>query len=194
MAVHYNIYTNAGSGGPVDYSTPVATTPDLSYVAGPLAPGTDTTFAVRAFDTATNLEEANTEARVRVVTDAGGNDVGAVPNAPHALSVAPTPGGGCRVSWAYAPDDGRGAPAGFHVYLRDSPPAGPAPPVSGGNYTAGKVGYSVTLPGPYPPDVYSVTVAAFNAAGEGEPAGPVDARLGLPATPFDMDEVEVDYI
>ena len=73
MAISYNIYANDGMGGDVDYSTPIATTSDLTYATGPLATPSDNTFAVRAFDTASCIEEANTDARVRIILDASGN-------------------------------------------------------------------------------------------------------------------------
>src|SRR5262249_5934685 len=155
----------------------------LSFVAGPVGPGTDTTFVVRAFDTASGLEEANTRASVRVLTGPDGNDVGAPPNPPHALSVAAVSGGACRVSWAYAPSDVCGTPAGFHVYLTQGTPTGPPPPAATVAYAPGRVGYSVVLPGPYQPAVYTATVCGFNAAGEGAATPSPAAGLGLDATP-----------
>src|SRR5205085_892840 len=58
MALVYRVYSNGGTGGPVDFTSPVATTGGLTSTVGPLAPSTDTTFVVRAFDPATGLEEA----------------------------------------------------------------------------------------------------------------------------------------
>ena len=44
--------------------------PASTFAVGPLAAPSDNTFAVRAFDAASGIEEANTDARVRVVIDA----------------------------------------------------------------------------------------------------------------------------
>jgi hypothetical protein len=117
MAIVYRIYSNNDTGGLVDFSAPLASTTGLTYTFSPLGASTDTTFVVRAFDPEADLEEANTEALVRVVIGPDGAEVGGRPNPPHALSLTPSFGGGCRVSWAYAPAEQCGIPAGFHVYL-----------------------------------------------------------------------------
>src|SRR5882757_4436380 len=106
MTIIYRVYSNGGMSGPIDYLTPVATTGALTYVSGPMPVASDTTFVVRAFDTLTNLEEANTDVRVRIVIGADGQDISGLPRAPHALSISPAVGGGCRVSWAFAPASG----------------------------------------------------------------------------------------
>ena len=111
MNIIYKIYSNQGSGGPIDYSTAIASTSSLSYVFGPLAPSSSTSFAVRAYDTATQLEEANTEGRVRLDLDASGADVSGRPGPVHALTLGSTAAGGCLVSWAYAPGSSEQAPA-----------------------------------------------------------------------------------
>ena len=123
MAILYNIYANDGLGGPVNYATALATTPSLSWSPGPLSPSSDNTFAVRAFDSTAGLEEANTEARVRIIVDASGRDATARPNAPTALVARAAASGGCLASWTYLPA-GQGAPAtSFSVFLA----AGAAP-------------------------------------------------------------------
>ena len=117
MAISYHIYANDGDGDDLDYSTPIATTSDLTFVTGYLkTPGVHI-FAVRAFDASSGIEEANTDARVRIVLDADGNDVTAQPNAVVGLSARPTAGGTCWVSWGYDARGQGGPPLSFDVRL-----------------------------------------------------------------------------
>ncbi len=167
MTINYQIYSNGGSGGAVDYSTPVATTSALSAVLGPLAPSSDNTFVVRALDTTSGLEEANTTVSVRIVIGADGSDVTALPASPHAVALAAVGAGSCRVSWAYVPVAGYGTPTGFNVYLAPSSAAAPVPPTATVAYQSGCVGYSVLLAGPFAAGSYLATVTAYNATGAG---------------------------
>ena len=66
MGISYNVYANDGQGGYVNYDTPIATVNSPSYVVDSLGFPGDYTFAVRAFDTTSGIEEANTDARVRI--------------------------------------------------------------------------------------------------------------------------------
>ena len=143
----YNIYSNGGTGGPVDYSTPIATTASLSYVTGTLAAPSDNTFAVRCLDPSTNLEEANTDARVRIVIDANGLDVSSRPNPPDALVVRPTANGGCKVSWSYSSAGQGGLPSGFFVYLTPGAVANYANPAATVPFVPGRAGYTCNLTG-----------------------------------------------
>ena len=194
MALLYRIYSNGGAGGPVDYANPVAITPALAFEAGPVSPSTDTTFAVRAFDPLTGLEESNTDARVRVVIDAGGRDVSGRPDPPFAVTLAASAGGGARVSWAYRPAVSAGVPTGFHVYFG---PAGDGPgptPVATVGYLPGRLGYSCELPGPLGFATYAVSVRAFNAAGADAGSGVVASPVGLPNEPLRMGPVSARVI
>jgi hypothetical protein len=194
MTINYRIYSNGGNGGAVDYSTPVATTAALTTILGPLGPSTDNTFVLRAFDTVSGLEEANTTARVRVVVDANGNDVSALPGSPHAVTLSPTPRGGCRVSWAYVPADDDGTPVGFHVYVGQTPASGPAPLLATVAYRIGCVGYSVLLPRPFATAAYVATVAGYNATGEGVGASLSTALPGPPTSAFDVEGLEIQLL
>lgn len=194
MTIRYRIYSNGGTGGAVDLSTPIGTTTGLSFAPGPAGLSTDTTYSVRAFDTVTGLEEANTDSLVRLVIGADGKDVSTLPNPPHAVSISPAPGGACRVNWAYAPAAPYGLPDGFHVYLGSSPPAGILQPAASAAYVGGKLGYSVVLPGPYGAASYTATVGAFNASGE-RPGVPLAAALpGPPATAYELGPVSIAYL
>lgn len=163
MATSYTIYGNDGLGGPIDYSTPIGTTSSLTFSPAALALPSDNSFAVRATDG--THEETNVDARVRIVLDASGNDVTAVPRAVSLLSAIPTAGGSIRVDWVHAPGQGP-APAGYKVWatigLAVNYAASP-------NATVGTLGgqarFSATVPG-LTASPYAVGVRAYNAAGD----------------------------
>jgi hypothetical protein len=194
MAIVYNIYANDGAGGPVNYATPIATTTSLSYVTGVLPAGSDTTFAVRAEDTASNLEEANTDAQVRVILDTNGNDIGGQPNPPHALALSTAAGGGCLVSWAYFQAAGAATPLGFQVFLSENSAALYGSPASTVPYVFGQVGYTCRLPGPYVLSTYLASVRTYNAAGSDVNTIVAGAVVGVPTNPVTMEEIVVSYI
>ena len=164
MGIAYNVYANDGLGGAVNYAAPIATTAALTYSPGPLPMASDTTFAVRAFDTATGLEESNTEARVRVILDANGQDVTARPNPPNALAVRATSGGGALATWGYNPVGQGGAPAAFLVYLTPGAVPNYAAPAATVPYFAGTPRFSCALAGLADGVTYAVAVRASNAA------------------------------
>ena len=164
MKILYNIYKNDGNGGLVDSTTPIASTADLSYNAGNLAAPSDTTFQLRAVDSATGLEEANTQARVRIILDASGNDVSARPNAPHALSARTTISGGCEVTWAYSPAGQGGPPVGFFVYLTPGPIQSYGQPAAMIAFQSGVVGYVSDLVSLADGQTYTVAVRSYNSA------------------------------
>jgi hypothetical protein len=170
----YRVYGNSGAGGPVDYSTHLATVAAPSWVPPPLAPGTDWTFAVRVLDAATGLEERNTVATFRVVTDASGDDVTNRPAPPAGLTARAVSGGRARLRWRYPPTTGPAAPSGFRVYL-GATPVGTVP------YSPGRTEYA-TGAGTDPSGLadgasYAVTVRSYNALGE-NPASPTLTVVG----------------
>ncbi len=178
MAISYNIYANDGMGGDVNYLSPIASTSDLTYAVGSLAMPSDNTFAVRAFDTVSGIEEANTDARVRIVIDSAGNDVTAQPNAVVGLSAQPTAGGTCWVSWGYDATGQGGTPALFNVTLTAGTTpshanpvasiAGTTPshanPVASIAYLPGVAGYGCTLSGLAGNTSYTIAVQAVGAS------------------------------
>ncbi len=121
MAISYHVYSNDGQGGAIDYTKVVATIPAASasplgsFLVGPLASPSDNSYAVRAFDDVSGVEEANTDARVRVVIDAQGRNVSAQPNPVVGLTVRWTVGETCLVSWGYPSAGQGGAPTRFDV-------------------------------------------------------------------------------
>jgi hypothetical protein len=194
MSIHYNIYWNNGSGGAVDDSTPLATVAGLSWTSGALAPSSDATFLVRAVDTGTGLEEANTEATARVVTGPEGEDLSGLPGPPQSLSLAAAPGGGCRVSWAFAASSAAAAPAEFLVYLSPGGSVDYSAPAASVPFMPGTVGYSCVLAGPYPPSAHTAGVRSSNAAGAEANMSTATAALGLSAVSYALDPVDVDFV
>jgi hypothetical protein len=191
MNIHYNIYSNNGSGGPVDCSLPVASTPGLSYELALLAAPGDYTFAVRACDATTGLEEANTNARVRVVIDSTGRDMSGVPGAPHALQLSPSAGGGCRICWAYWPSPDLGTPDDFLVFITPAGSASGSTPAASVAYVPGRVGYSCQLLGPFELGTYTASVRSSNASGLDPAALTVTGVIGHASQPLLMDPVTV---
>ena len=165
MAIVYQVFSNGGTGGPVDYSTPIATVTGTSYTTGALAAPGDYRFAVRAKDAVTGLAEANTQASVRVVLDASGNDIGRVPNPPFAPVARPTSGGGCLVAWSYFAAGQAAAPSSFLVYLTAGTSPALTTPVATVPYRPGVSGYSCQLGGLADATTYTVAVVAVAATG-----------------------------
>jgi hypothetical protein len=123
MPTHYHIYKNDFAGGPVDFGAVYATA-SASPAALPALPAPcDATFAVRAFDTVTGLEDGNTDCRVRIVRSASGADVTGRPNAPGHLR-AFAEGGKVVVRWSYAPG---GQGGGMPGHGDEPPGTGGAP-------------------------------------------------------------------
>jgi hypothetical protein len=165
MSISYNIYANDGQGGDVNYNAPIATTASQSHVIPQLGFPSDNTFAVRAFDTISGIEEANSDARVRIVIDPSGNDVTARPNAVFGLSAKATAGGTCWVAWGYN-TTGQGAPPSlFNVFRTGVGPSSPASPPATVSYLPNVAGYGCTLSGLASNTSYSIVVQAVDPSG-----------------------------
>jgi hypothetical protein len=165
MAIVYQIYSNGGSGGPVDYSSPIATVAATSYSSGPLSVSSNYRFAVRAMDTTAVLLESNTQANVCVRLDASGNDIGQVPNVPFAPVARATSGGGCLVTWSYLKNARANAPAVFLIYLTPGSTPQLTNPAASINYGSGVPGYSVPLSGLVDGIAYTVSIVSQGASG-----------------------------
>jgi hypothetical protein len=164
-AVQYHVYANDGSDGPVDYTSAIATVDGLSYEVGPLAIPSDWTFAVRAFDVSSGLEEKNVDARVRIHLSAAGVDLGRLPNAPSGLAARATAAGTATVTWSYVPLGQGSAPAGFRVYV-GLPTPSYASPAATVPYSASLSQYRAPLSGLAGGDAVGVAVRAYNSGGE----------------------------
>ncbi len=168
MSVSYHVYGNAGGGGPVDYTTVLATTSATTWSSAPLADSSSWRFAVRAFDTVTSLEERNVDAAVSVIVSAAGTDATNVPPPPHCVTATPAAGGMVRVNWTYPAAIVARTPAtptAFHVYAGTTGSPSYTTPVATVAAT-GTTQYGATI-GPYA-DGTTVTVGvrAANTSGE----------------------------
>lgn len=176
--IAYRLYASDGLGGPVDESAPVADISGLTWDTPTLAAGSDTTFTVHPYDLATGHEDRTSDARVRVILDASGEDTAGLPVAPVMLSARPASGGTAKVLWYYPV----GLPvAGFHVYAWDASGApdwvSPVGSVGGvmlvGDGTSHARPFSFLLTGLADGVVYSVGVRGYNSTGEGQNVGTV---------------------
>jgi hypothetical protein len=149
----------------------------------------DNTFLVRAYDPTTGLEEANTEAMVRLVIGPNGLDLTGLPNPPHALAASDAQGGGCRITWAYSPDWESGTPSGFHVYISAGTVVETTAASATVPYLSGVSGYSCLLPGPFSRTTYTVLVRSFNAVGTESNIQRLTGMLGLSQISYVMDPV-----
>lgn len=179
MPISYHIYANDGRGGPVDYARPIATvgvppgSPVGTFLTGALAAPSDNLFAVRAFDDASGVEEANTDARVRVVIDEQGRDVSGRPNSVVGLAARWTVGDVALVSWGYTTPGQGGPPARFDVTASPGHPGVAAPARVAVGYTPGVAGYGCRLEGLDIGSDWVIRVVAVGAAGP---------LIGLPAS------------
>lgn len=171
MAIQYRIYKSPDAGGPVDYSTVVATvTSGTTWASSPIPTGSDVTYAVRAFDTVSGLEERNVTAAVRQRSGGSGQDLAAVPNAALAVAAVATGTTSVQVAWVYEPGEGRPLPTGFKVYASTTaftatPPAGLTPKATVA-YVRGQRHYTAGATGLAAGTAYFVTAVPYNAAGD----------------------------
>lgn len=161
MALQTMVFANDGAGGPVDRSTPVATVsgPPWTWTPpGGLAPGSDWTFLARNHDTATGLDDLNTDATVRVRVGPDGADVSARPQPVVGLRATWVEPETVRLAWSHLAS-GRGADS-FAVRATPgtTPDLGAAPDLSM-PWRKGWTGYAAELTG-LAPGPYAVSVRA----------------------------------
>ena len=167
MTLEYHVYVNDAAGGPVNLTAPVATVSALTWSSAAITPPADLTYLVRAYDTASGLEDPNGDARVRVVLDAAGDNITGLPNPPAGLSAVPRAGGTARVCWRYNPGGQGGPPSDFHVYM-GAGSVSYSSPVATVPYDPNSPGraYSALVSGLSDGVLYAVGVRAYNATGE----------------------------
>lgn len=167
MSLEYRIYGNDGAGGPVDVSTPIATTSSLSYSLPALALNSDNLFLVRTHDTVTDLEDKSVEAIIRIVIDGSGADVSNRPAPPSLVTARISAAAKAFVTWIHSKVAPGGKSVGFKVWMTAggtvdytaSPNA--TVPVS---FTRDYV-YRTTLTGLTDGTLYTIGVRAYNATG-----------------------------
>lgn len=188
MPANYHVYGNDGAGGPIDYSTPLASAAGLSHATAPLAAPGIHRFGVRAYDPVTGLEEKNTDAAVRIEVDASGADITNRPAPISHLAARPGPAGSVVVEWSYLRPPGRVDPAGFRIWITAGSSvnylAAPALSVA----AAGSRSYRATLPGPYAGPTYAVGVRGYLGSVDdgGELAAIVEPDSSAPDSPDDL--------
>jgi hypothetical protein len=167
LTAQYHVYGNAGSGGPIDYGTILATvTSGTAWTSGVLAASSSWTFAVRAFDPATGLEDANVDVQASLVLDAGQNDVTNLPAAPVGLTITPAAAGFLRVEWhAVVSSRDAACPTSFAVYIGTGGTPSYAAPVLSVPAWPGVSAYRALLQNLTPGVAYTVGVRAVNATG-----------------------------
>lgn len=190
MAIEYRVYRSAASGGPIDYSTPIATT---ALLTANDSPGDGTwSYGVRAYDTASAIEEDNTDARVTLVIS-GGLDVSAVPPGPVGITARPGAGGTCRVDWSYPFPDPSPRPTGFKVWLTAGAAvnyaAAPAATVAYG----GPRPHSADLSGLADGVAYSIGVRAYTPARDDRNTLRATA-VGDTSAPADVEDLAISAV
>lgn len=169
MSISYHVYANTGAGDAVNYAAPVATVSGLNYQTSALAASSDWTFAIRAFDTVSGLEESNVDARTRVILDANGNDVSGRPTAPSGFAATISVNGSALSAilvWQQLNPSGSAQPTSFRVFQSvGSSVDFSAAPVATIAYVGGRIGYRTTLSGLVNGTQYSFAVRAANASG-----------------------------
>jgi len=188
MTIQYHVYTNNAAGGPVNYQAPIATVAGTSFATPPLAAGSSTTFAVRAFDTASGLEEANVDARVRIVLDALASDITGRPAPVLGLSARTAAAGAIVVTWLMNPVVLAARPSGYHVYVGTPIPSYVSPVATVPD--TGMRHYTATVPALADGQTYQVVVRAFNAAGE-ENNTSVVSITARSSGPSDVDSLSI---
>jgi hypothetical protein len=183
--IQYRIYKGDASGGPIDYSTPVATVSGLTWTGAALAVGTTTRFGVRAYDTVTGLDDNNRDVVAEVVVDPSGADASGYPAPVAQVSARPRGAATINARWTHALAD-RPTPTQFRVWATPGdvvdwtqPPAGVAA-VGQGDYVLGFAVLDLDLPGLTPGTAYAVGVRAV--AGGLADRGTAQAQATLPAT------------
>lgn len=165
MSITYKVYWNSGNGEPIDYANPLANLSTPSFETGTLVAPGDYLFGVRTFDSDTNLEESNTNIRVRLILNALGRDVTGRPSPPFALNCRLT-NSGAQISWCHRTTWSCLPPTGFRVYLGTSAGVDYSTPVNLVNYSDSIFHYTADLINLVSGLNYSVCVRAFNAIDE----------------------------
>ena len=188
MAIVYRIYASTPSappGGVIDELTPVATVSALpwSWTGSPIPVGFVVSYAVRAYDTVSGLENPDISSVLTVATRPDGSDPASFPLPPTAVSAVPGPGGTARISWAASGVQRAQWPLDWRVYIGITNPsyttpaiivpAGPYPGRATSRFYATISGLSVGLS-------YVVAVRGHVAAGDG-PAGSL-ATVSVPGS------------
>jgi len=169
MSTQYRIFANDFAGGPVDYSTPIATVSGSPYATAAIPTGSDVTFAVRTYDSTSGLDDGNVDAVVRIITNGSGADKTAVPAMPSTISATARAGGECRVDWVYVRGSGVAEPTAFDVFITAGTSVTYGTAASTVTYVNGRSVYTANLTGLTHGTAYRIGVRPKNATGDGSP-------------------------
>ena len=163
----YRVYANQGLGDPINYAIPVSIVTNLNWTSGSLNVPGQYKFGVRAFDSATGLEDQNVDTALLLSLDAAGNDVTKVPSPPVGLRAFPKAGGAVRVEWVCPISDPSSQPDGFHVYITLGSPVNYSEPATTVPWSSGRFGdFKTDQAGLTDGFLYSISVRAYSANGE----------------------------
>jgi hypothetical protein len=166
QGIAYHVYANTGVGDPINYSVAIAVVDGLTWTSSALAYPGVWKFGVRAFNLATNQEEQNVDAVVKVVLNAAGADTSLVPPPPLGLSVHALAGSSMRVLWSCPCSDQNRLPTGFHVYLGQGGTPDYGSPIATVLYSSGRMGAFSTVVSGLSNGAHAVAVRSFNSIGE----------------------------
>lgn len=169
MSTQYRIFSNDFAGGPVDYSTPLATVSGSPYSTAAIPTGSDVTFAIRTYDSVSGLDDGNVDAVVRIVTNGSGADKTAVPAMPSTISATARAGGECRVDWVFVRGVGPAEPTDFDVFITAGTSVTYGTPATTVSYVNGRSIYTANLTGLTHGTAYKIGVRPKNATGNGTP-------------------------
>lgn len=184
MSIVYDVYSGDHAGGPIDYSTPVASgLTALTYATAALPLNSQTWFGVRKRETVSGLDDGNTDARVFVLIDGSGNDVTNRPPAPQHVRAFAAGLTTAVVEWAFPYLQGN-MPTGFHVYDGAGGAPSYASPVATVPFTGASVNrfaFRTSVTGLTAGTTYQFGVRAYNATGEEPNTNTVS--LTMPSAP-----------
>lgn len=159
----YNVYKNDGAGGPVDYTTIVATTSSNTYSPAALATPSDNTFAIRAVKS--SLEDLNQDVFVRIIIDSSGADITGRPSSPGLVTARPGSSGTAIITWVHNHRLG-GKPTGFKIWVSSGSISYGSTPTTTTPFVDGQLVYLVAVSGLSDGVTYNVAVRATNATAD----------------------------
>jgi hypothetical protein len=164
MAIVHRVYKGDASGGPVDYSSIVATVTGTTYVGAALGTNSVTRFGVRAYDDVTLVEDDSVDAEVEIRVVSGA-DASNSPTPVQALRAVPLPSAAVRLDWTHDDGDPLRVPTGFKVYA-GTPTVSYGSPLATVAYLGRGRPHTATLTGLTSGSAYQFAVRSYNAAGE----------------------------
>lgn len=169
MATRYRIYNKANR------STPIADVSGTTWEAPPLGASETREYLIRTFDSISGLEDQNTDATIRIRSDALGNDVSDAPDRPAALWVEASSPTSVVVRWAWPYLRDWRKPTEFHVWVQAAGSINYAlTPDAEVSFDESAVSYRAEITGLTASTAYKVAVRAVNDTGSDDEDNPKD--------------------